>query len=216
MRAKTRMRFGSLTLMQEQRANNRVRRLCVFSGSSLGARPAYREAAAALGAVMAREGVALVYGGASVGLMGTIADAVLAGGGEAIGVIPRGLFEREIAHTGLTELRVVGSMHERKAMMSELSDGFVALPGGIGTFEEIFEIWTWGQLGSHQKPCAFYNIAGFYDHLLKFLDFVVDEAFLKPVHRGMVLVESQPVALLAALRQYRSVVVPKWIEREER
>jgi uncharacterized protein (TIGR00730 family) len=193
-----------------------MRRLCVFSGSSPGAKPAYREAAAELGAAMVREGVDLVYGGASVGLMGVIADAVLAGGGKAIGVIPRGLFEREIAHAGLTELRVVGSMHERKAMMAELSDGFVALPGGIGTFEEIFEMWTWAQLGSHQKPCAFFNVAGFYDHLLQFLDFVVDEAFLKPVHRKMVLVETLPEALLASLREYRSMVVPKWIGRDER
>jgi uncharacterized protein (TIGR00730 family) len=193
-----------------------MRHLCVFSGSSPGAKPLYREAAAALGTVMAREQVALVYGGASVGLMGAIADAVLAGGGEAIGVIPRALFEREIAHSALTKLHVVGSMHERKALMAELSDGFVALPGGIGTFEEIFEMWTWAQLGSHHKPCALFNVAGFYDQLLSFLDFVVDEAFVKPVHRKMLMVETQPEALLAALQDYRSVAVPKWIGRDER
>ena len=158
-----------------------MRRICVFSGSSPGHRPVYREAAATLGGLFAREGIGLVYGGAAVGLMATVADAARTAGGEVIGVIPQSLVEREVAHTGLDDLRVVGSMHERKALMAELSDAFVALPGGIGTLEEIFEVWTWGQLGSHSKPCAFLNTQGFYNRLLDFLDHVVDEAFLKLV-----------------------------------
>jgi uncharacterized protein (TIGR00730 family) len=193
-----------------------MRRICVFSGSSPGHRPAYREAAAALGGLFAREGIGLVYGGAAVGLMGAMADAARAAGGEVIGVIPQSLVEREVAHTGLDDLRVVGSMHERKALMAELSDAFVALPGGIGTLEEIFEVWTWGQLGSHSKPCAFLNTQGFYNRLLDFLDHVVDEAFLKPVHRGMVLVEEKPDALLDAIRRYQPPSATKWIGRDER
>jgi uncharacterized protein (TIGR00730 family) len=178
-----------------------MRRICVW-----GRVPAIvlrnREAAATLGGLLAREGIGLVYGGAAVGLMATVADAAQTAGGEVIGVIPQSLVEREVAHTGLDDLRVVGSMHERKALMAELSDAFVALPGGIGTLEEIFEVWTWGQLGSHSKPCAFLNTQGFYNRLLDFLDHVVDEAFLKPVHRGMILVEEKPDALLEAIRRY--------------
>lgn len=193
-----------------------MRRICVFSGSSPGRHPDYAGAAAILGALLAREGIGLVYGGAAVGLMGAVADAARTAGGEVIGVIPTSLVEREVAHTGLDDLRVVGSMHERKALMAELSDGFVALPGGIGTFEEIFEVWTWGQLGSHEKPCALLDVRGFYEPLLAFLDHVVDEAFLKPVHRGMLLVEQQPDALLDALRRYEPPAVTKWIGRDER
>lgn len=193
-----------------------LRRICVFSGSSSGQHPAYAEAARTLGDLLAQEGIGLVYGGAAVGLMGTVADAVREAGGEVIGVIPQSLMQREVAHTGLDDLRVVGSMHERKALMAELSDGFIAMPGGIGTFEEIFEVWTWGQLGSHAKPCAFLNIQRFYDRLLGFLDHVVDEAFLKPVHRDMVIVEEEPEALLSAIRSYNPPAVTKWIGRDER
>jgi uncharacterized protein (TIGR00730 family) len=193
-----------------------MRRICVFSGSSPGQRPAYREAATALGTLLAREGIGLVYGGASVGLMGALADAARADGGEVIGVIPQSLVDHEIAHTGLDDLRIVGSMHERKALMAELSDAFIALPGGIGTFEELFEVWTWAQLGSHAKPCALLNVLGFYDRLLAFLDHVVAEAFLKPMHRNMLIVEQDAVALLAALRHYQPPAMTKWISREER
>jgi uncharacterized protein (TIGR00730 family) len=201
---------------ESQRPRHRpIRRICVFSGSSPGRHPCYAEAAAHFGTLLARERIGLVYGGASVGLMGTVADAARAAGGDVIGVIPQGLVEREVAHTGLDDLRVVGSMHERKALMAELSDGFVALPGGIGTFEEIFEVWTWGQLGSNEKPCAFLNVGGFYDRLLTFLDYVVEEAFLKRLHLGMILVEERPDALLDALRRYESPAI-KWIERDER
>ena len=169
-----------------------MNRLCVFCGSSPGRNPAYLAAAAELGTVLAKRRIGLVYGGASIGLMGAVADAARAAGGEVIGVIPRALVELEVAHTGLADLRVVASMHERKALMAELSDGFIALPGGIGTLEELFEVWTWGQLGSHRKPCALLNVAGFYDRLLGFLDFVADEAFLRPVHREMLLVAETP------------------------
>lgn len=158
-----------------------MKRVCVFSGSSAGRLEHYRAAATRLGTLLAERGIGLVYGGAAVGLMGAVADAAIAAGGSVTGVIPQALVEREVAHTGLPDLRVVGSMHERKALMAELSDAFIALPGGIGTLEEIFEVWTWTQLGSHAKPCAVLNIEGFYDKLLGFLDHVVDEAFLKPV-----------------------------------
>lgn len=193
-----------------------MRRVCVFSGSSPGKLPAYRHAAAQFGKLLADEGIGLVYGGASVGLMGAVADAARDAGGEVIGVIPKSLVALEVAHTGLDDLRIVGSMHERKALMAELSDAFVALPGGIGTLEEIFEVWTWGQLGSHAKPCAFLNTCAFYGPLLSFLDHVVDEAFLKPVHRGMILVEDEPQALLRALGTYRAPEVDKWIGRDQR
>jgi uncharacterized protein (TIGR00730 family) len=166
--------------------------------------------------LLAREGIGLVYGGAAVGLMATVADAAQTAGGEVIGVIPQSLVEREVAHAGLDDLRAVGSIHERKALMAELSDAFVALPGGIGTLEEIFEVWTWGQLGSHSKPCAFLNTQGFYNRLLDFLDHVVEEAFLKPIHRGMILVEEKPDALPDAVRRYQPPSATKWIGRDER
>jgi uncharacterized protein (TIGR00730 family) len=195
---------------------SRMSRICVFSGSSPGQHPAYEEAATALGTLLAREGIGLVYGGAAVGLMGALADAARAADGEVIGVIPQSLVEHEIAHTGLADLRIVGSMHERKALMAELSDAFIALPGGIGTFEELFEVWTWAQLGSHAKPCALLNVRGFYDGLLAFLDHVVAEGFLKPMHRNMLIVEQDAPALLAAVRRYQPPAVTKWISREER
>jgi uncharacterized protein (TIGR00730 family) len=193
-----------------------MRRLCVFCGSSEGNDPAYLQAARALGETLARSGIGLVYGGASVGLMGVLADAALVAGGEVTGVMPRALVEKEIAHGGLSDLRVVGSMHERKALMAELSDGFVALPGGIGTFEELFEVWTWAQLGHHTKPCALLNVRGFYDGLIAFLDKVVERGFMKDAHRSMLIVAQQPMELLERLEAYEPPAVPKWITPGER
>jgi uncharacterized protein (TIGR00730 family) len=193
-----------------------MNRLCVFCGSSPGRDPAYLTVAAELGTLLAKRRIGLVYGGAAIGLMGAVADAAQAAGGEVIGVIPQALVEWEVAHTGIADLRVVASMHERKALMAELSDGFIALPGGIGTFEEMFEVWTWAQLGSHSKPCALLNMFGFYDRLLGFLDFVVDEAFLRPVHRDMLLVGDTPEALLDMVAAYRAPPATKWISRKDR
>ena len=175
-------------------------RICVFCGSSAGRLPEYRAATVALGALFVREGIGLVYGGAQVGLMGVLADTVLALGGEVVGVMPEALASRELAHKGLSELRIVASMHERKAQMAELSDAFIALPGGIGTLEELFEVWTWGQLGLHQKPCALLNVAGFYDKLTSFLDFVNDEGFLRKSVRDGLLVDSDAERLLSRIR----------------
>lgn len=184
-------------------------RICVFCGSSAGRLPEYRAAAVAFGELLAREGIGLVYGGAHAGLMGVLADSVLANGGEVLGVIPESLVAREIAHKGLTELHVVSSMHERKAQMAALSDAFVALPGGIGTFEELFEVWTWGQLGLHTKPCALLNVAGFYDKLSAFLDFVTGEGFLRQAVRDVLLVENDAARLVARLRQEVASVPPR-------
>lgn len=191
-------------------------RICVFSGSSPGNSPAYGQAASALGKLLARNALDLVYGGAAVGLMGVVADAVLAEGGHVTGVIPQALVAREVAHRGLTDLHVVESMHERKALMADLSDGFIALPGGIGTFEELFEIWTWSQLGSHDKPCGLLNVLGFYDGLLEFLDHVAEQGFLKAAHRDMLLVNKDPAALLGAMARYRAPIETKWVDRTER
>ncbi len=192
-----------------------IRRICVFCGSNPGASPVYAEAARALGEALAERGLGLVYGGGNVGLMRVVADAALAAGAEVIGVIPHALVAREVAHQGLTELREVGSMHERKALMAELSDGFIALPGGIGTLEEWFETWTWAQLGLHAKPLGLLDVAGYYGELLRFLDHVVAERFLHPDHRSMVLVETDPGLLLDRMRAYVPPVVAKWIERKE-
>lgn len=192
-----------------------VLRICVFSGSNPGRKPEYVEAARELGKALARAGIGIVYGGASVGLMGSVADAAMANGGEVIGIIPKALVDKEIAHTGLSDLRVVGSMHERKALMAELSNAFVALPGGLGTLEELFEVWTWGQLGYHAKPFAVYNLGGFYDGLYAWLDHVVGEQFMKPEHRDMLIVESEPQALLKAIHEYEEPKgIVKWVERE--
>ena len=193
-----------------------MRRLCVFCGSSEGNDPAYVKAARALGETLARSGIGLVYGGASVGLMGVIADAALVAGGEVTGVMPRALVEKEMAHNGLSDLRVVGSMHERKALMAEQSDGFVALPGGIGTFEELFEVWTWAQLGYHTKPCALLNVRGFYDRLIAFLDQVAERGFMKGAHRSMLIVAQEPIELIERLRAYEPPAVTKWITAGER
>ena len=192
-----------------------MKSLCVFCGSRSGTEAAYDEAARALGRALAAEGITLVYGGGRVGLMGVVADAALGGGGEVVGVIPRALLEREIAHSGLTDLRVVGSMHERKALMSELSEGFIALPGGTGTLEEFFEVLTWAQLGEHRKPCGLLNAGRYYDPLLAVFDHMVQQGFLSEEHRAMVLVETEPEALLEALAGYVPPGVIKWIDRAE-
>ena len=192
-----------------------MRRLCVFCGSNRGVDPAYAQAAKSLAGVMVQRGVGLVYGGGSVGLMGVVADAVLEAGGEAIGVIPRSLWEREIGHRGLTEIHVVETMHERKAMMAELSDGFIALPGGLGTLEEIFEIWTWAQLGLHAKPCGFLDVADYYSPLAQFLDRGVEAGFVRPQHRAIAFFESDAARLLDRFATYRPPAVPKWIDRAE-
>jgi uncharacterized protein (TIGR00730 family) len=192
-----------------------MKRVCVFCGSSVGRQSAYLDAAAAMGSLLASRGLGLVYGGGNVGLMGVIADAVLAGGGEVIGVIPRALADREIAHSGVTDLRIVDSMHTRKAMMADLSDAFIAMPGGVGTFEEFFEAVTWTQLGVHRKPCALLNTAGFYTPLAAFIDQAVTEGFIKPVHRSMIVVDDHPERLLDSLLKVKLPDVPKWIGREE-
>ncbi len=173
----------------------------------------YRKAAEDFGALLAREGIGLVYGGAAVGLMGAVADATLANGGTVTGVIPQSLVDREIAHAGLSDLRVVTSMHERKALMADLSDAFVALPGGVGTLEELFEVWTWGQLGNHAKACALFNVDGFYDGLMVFLDHQVRESFVRQAHRDMLIVEREPNALLRAICAYSPPRESKWVER---
>jgi len=190
-----------------------MQRICVFCGSSPGANTKYTALAAQLGHLLARRGTGLVYGGGNVGLMGVLANAVLDGGGDVIGVIPQALFDLEVAHTGLPDLRVVGSMHERKALMADLADGFIALPGGIGTLEEFCEILTWAQLGLHQKPCGLINAEGYFDHLITFLDHAVAERFFRPEHRGMVLVDDDPARLLERFAGYRPPQLEKWIDR---
>ena len=192
-----------------------MRSVCVFCGSSSGTEQVYAEVARALGRTLAESGITLVYGGGRVGLMGVVADAALGAGGEVVGVIPKSLLEREIAHDGLTDLRVVGSMHERKALMSELSDGFIALPGGTGTLEEFFEALTWGQLGEHRKPCGLLDVGGYYGPLLAVFDQMVSRAFLSEEHRTMILVETEPNRLLEAFAHYRPPEVAKWIDRSE-
>ncbi|MDX2171190.1 MAG: TIGR00730 family Rossman fold protein [Deltaproteobacteria bacterium] len=188
-------------------------RVCVFCGSSPGADPAFAGAAEALGRTLAAQRIGLVYGGASVGLMGRLADAALAAGGEVIGVIPRALVDQEVAHRGLADLRVVGSMHERKALMAELSDAFVALPGGLGTLDELFEILTWAQLGLHHKPIGLLDVGGYFDPLLAFLDGAVHARFVAPAHRAMLLRADTPAALLDACRHYQPPPPFKWLDR---
>ncbi|MES0810733.1 TIGR00730 family Rossman fold protein [Roseibium sp. SCPC15] len=192
-----------------------MKSICVFCGSSYGALEAYADAARETGRVIAENGYRLVYGGAKVGLMGTVADAALAAGGEVIGVLPKSLQDKEIGHEGLNELHLVGSMHERKALMAELSDGFIALPGGVGTLEEIFEVWTWGQLGYHEKPCGFLNIEGYYDQLIAFLDHQTREGFTKKAMRDMAQVASTPGALIDLFKAYTPPNTPKWIKKDE-
>lgn len=180
-----------------------MRRICVFAGSSPGARPVYTEVAQALGGELARRGLGLVYGGASRGLMGVVADAALAAGGEVIGVLPRGLFVREVAHQGLTELFEVGSMHERKALMAQLSDGFIALPGGYGTCDELFEAVTWAQVGIHQKPVGLLEVHDYFATLLAFVAHASDEGFIPAAQTGLLIRETDPAALLDAFARYQ-------------
>jgi len=188
-----------------------MKRVCVYCGSSLGKADVYKEAAAALGRELVRRGVELVYGGAKVGLMGVIADAMLNEGGTVIGVMPESLMKKEIAHEGLTELHVTSTMHERKTLMAELGDGFVAMPGGAGTLEELFEVWTWGQLRFHNKPCGLLNVSGYFDHLVRFLQHSADEAFVRQTHVDMLIVEENPGRLLDRFESYKAPVVEKWI-----
>jgi len=190
-----------------------LKRLCVFCGSSFGANPAYVKAANDLGTAIAKRGIGLVYGGARVGLMGEIASSVIKAKGEVIGVIPKDLLEKEVAYTDLSDLRVVGSMHERKFLMAELSDGFIALPGGLGTLEEIFEIITWAQLNFHNKPCGLLNIHGYYNDLIKFLDHTVEEKFIEPEHRAMIVIDDDPESLLEKFLIYEPPKVDKakWV-----
>lgn len=191
-----------------------LQRVCVFCGSSPGAIEDYTNAARALGTALVERGLGLVYGGAHVGLMGVIADTVLAAGGEVAGVIPQGLVDKEIAHTGLSELHVVSSMHERKATMARLADGFVALPGGFGTLEELFEVLTWAQLGMHDKPCALLDVSGYFEGLLRFIDHAVDQQFIAPRYRELVLVESHPDALLDRMAAYQPPQRERWLDAE--
>ncbi len=192
-----------------------MNRICVFCGSNRGVREEYRAAAEAVGREVARRGIGLVYGGGNIGLMGVLADSTLAAGGEVIGVIPEALMARELGHQGVTELKVVHSMHERKALMAELSDGFIALPGGFGTLEEFCEILTWSQLGIHPKPCGLLNVNGYYGPLLAFFDGAVAEGFVRSEHRALVLEEEEPGPLLDRMMRFRPPQVHKWIDREE-
>lgn len=192
-----------------------MQRICVFCGSSSGAYPIFKQAAESLGQALVNHQLALVYGGATVGTMGAIADAVMAAGGEVYGVIPRGLFGREVPHHHITQLDIVDSMHERKARMAELADAFITLPGGIGTFEEMFEILTWAQLGIHQKPIGLLNINGFYDKLLDFLDEAVSNGFVKPQHRELLVVKNTPDELVETVKKLRPPLVSKWMSKEE-
>jgi uncharacterized protein (TIGR00730 family) len=191
-----------------------MRRVCVYAGSSHGADPAYADGARSLAEALAARGIGLVYGGGKVGLMGVIADAMMAAGGEAIGVMPQRLIDREIGHNGITELRVVDSMHERKAQMAELADAFVALPGGIGTLEELIEVYTWSQLGLHRKACGLLNVRGYYDHLAAFLDHAVQQRFLPEQHRALLVTAGTPEELLERLASWEPPTVAKWLERD--
>jgi uncharacterized protein (TIGR00730 family) len=194
-----------------------MQRVCVFCGSSPGARPAYAEATAEVARLLAGQGIGVVYGGGHVGLMGVLADTAMAAGGEVIGVMPQALVDREIGHTEISELRVVGSMHERKALMADLSDAFIALPGGAGTLEELFEVYTWAQLGLHDKPCGLLDVEDYFSGLVGFLDHAVDERFLREEHRAMLIVEREPRRLIERLAEFEPrAVTPKWIDREER
>jgi uncharacterized protein (TIGR00730 family) len=188
-----------------------MNRVCVFCGSSSGGRAEYTHAAAETGELIAARGLGLVYGGGHVGLMGVTADAALRAGGEVVGVITKALQDREVAHTGLTELQVVRTMHKRKARMAALSDAFLVLPGGIGTLEEFFEVWTWGQLGEHAKPVGLVNAGGYFDGLIGFLDTMLAEGFLKQKHWDMLLVADTPAAALDAFARYEPPAVGKWI-----
>ncbi len=193
-----------------------MKRICVFCGSNRGVRNEYIEAAQHLGKVLVKKNLALVYGGGNVGLMGIIADAVLAEGGEVIGVIPQSLVDREVAHQNLTTMHVVNSMHERKALMADLSDGFIALPGGMGTFDEFCEILTWAQLGIHQKPCGILNVENYFTPLLKMFDHAMNEGFLRDAHRNLVIEATKPEILLDLFDNYQPQSVAKWMDQNKR
>jgi len=192
-----------------------VKCICVFCGSNAGANLAFAQAARATGELLERRKIRLVYGGGNVGLMGLLADAALARSGEVIGVIPHAMVEKELAHANLTKLHVVHSMHERKALMAELADAFIALPGGFGTLDEFCEVLTWAQLGLHRKPCGLLNVEGFYDAFLAQIDGAVRARFIRPEHRALVLTEREPEALLARLEQFEPPAIHKWIDRDE-
>ena len=187
-------------------------KICVFCGSSFGKYKIYTDAAILLGETLVKHKIDLVYGGAKVGLMGILADEVLNNGGKVIGVIPKNFDEIELSHPNLTELHVVNSMHERKSQYEELSDGFIAMPGGPGTLEEICESWTWGQIGIHKKPCGFYNVSGYFDHLLEFIDHMVISGFMKPEYRDMLQIENSPDKLIEKMKNY-SPPMDKWEEK---
>ena len=192
------------------------RRICVFCGSNLGINPAYKHAAGSLGRLLAERQIEVVYGGGNIGLMGVLADTVLEAGGRVTGVIPESLMAKEVGHQGLNELLIVGSMHERKALMADLSDGFIALPGGFGTFEEFCEVVTWSQLGLHAKPCGILNVEGYYDPLLALFDQAVCEGFLRQGNRGLVLEDRDPRQLLDRMAEFHAPAVAKWIADDER
>ncbi|HQU84895.1 MAG TPA: TIGR00730 family Rossman fold protein [Pyrinomonadaceae bacterium] len=191
-----------------------MKRICVFCGSNPGIDPIYLETAEKVGKFLGENGIELVFGGGRVGLMGRIADTVMANGGKVIGIIPKGLSDREVAHQGLTELKIVGSMHERKALMAELSDGFIALPGGVGTFEEFCEIVTWAQLGIHEKPCALMNVGGFYNAFIAMFDHSMNQGFIRPQHRELVLVDDKIEELYEKMRNFRPPTIEKWLDKE--
>jgi uncharacterized protein (TIGR00730 family) len=193
-----------------------LRRICVFCGSSSGTRPVYQQAAQTVGQLLCRRGIELVYGGGRVGLMGIVANACLNEGGRVIGVIPQALADKEVAHTGLTELRIVTSMHERKSLMADLSDAFMALPGGFGTWEEFFEVLTWAQLGIHRKACGVLNVGGYYDPLLQMADRALSEGFVREMHRGLLLSDADPGQLLDRLNSYAGPAVEKGLRRPAR
>ncbi len=191
-----------------------MKRICVFCGSNNGLNPVFVEAAIKVGEFFAQNNIELVYGGGRIGLMGKIADTVLANGGKVIGAIPESLAIKEVAHAGLTELHVVNSMHERKALMAELADGFIAMPGGFGTFEEFCEIITWAQLGIHSKPCALLNVNGFYDNLIALFDHSTEQSFVRDEHRKLVLVESEIEKLYQLMKDYKPPFIEKWIDKK--
>lgn len=192
-----------------------MKSICVYCGSNFGTRDSYLEAAQSLCLEIAKREISLVYGGGNTGLMGAVADFALAAGGKVIGVIPQALVDKEAAHTGLTDLRVVESMHERKSLMADLSDAFIALPGGLGTLEEFCEVATWTQLGFHRKACGLLNIEGFYDRLLSFLDYATEEKFIRPEHRTIFISEDNPVKLINRLDEFELPTLPKWIDQEQ-
>lgn len=193
-----------------------MKRICVFCGSNLGRRSSYERAAAALGHLLAERGIELVYGGGNIGLMGAVADAALQKNGRVTGVIPRTLLDRELGHQGIQDLRVVGSMHERKALMADLSDGFIALPGGLGTLEEFCEVLTWSQLGLQEKPCGLLNVENYYQPLLSLFDHAVEEGFIMPENRKLVLAHDEPATLLKSLLAFKPATHGSWIDRRTR